>query len=115
MKNELLDVKQHLWCSEYDYKCNCYSPVMTTVAVKQLHITSLKGFYFYELDILGYKRAGVYSMQAKISCLWVNLPTFSKRHVNDNCDLTIQAVATCWFVDVAHKLRKCYSSISQIC
>jgi len=36
------------------------------------------------------------------------------RHENDNCDLTIQAVVTCWVVDVAHKLRKCYSSISQI-
>ena len=40
--------------------------------------------------------------------------TFSMRHENDNCDLTIQAVVTCWVVDVAHKLRKCYSSISQI-
>jgi len=35
------------------------------------------------------------------------------RHGNDNCDLTIQAVATCWFVDVAHKLWKHYN-ISQI-
>jgi len=28
------------------------------------------------------------------------------RHDNDNCDLTIQAVAMCWFVDMAHTLRK---------
>jgi len=35
-------------------------------------------------------------------------------HDNDNCYLTIQAVATCWVVDVAHKFRKRYSSISQI-
>jgi len=37
------------------------------------------------------------------------------RHV-DNCDLTIQAVANAKpaFVDVAHKLRKRYSNISQI-
>jgi len=36
------------------------------------------------------------------------------RHDNDNCHLTIQAVATCWFVDMAHKLRKHYSNILQI-
>jgi len=35
------------------------------------------------------------------------------RHENNNCDLTIQVVATCWFVDAAHKLRKHYSSISK--
>jgi len=37
-------------------------------------------------------------------------------HDNDNCDLTIQAVADVKpaFVDVAHKLRECYSNISQI-
>jgi len=23
--------------------------------------------------------------------------------------------AMCWFVDMVHKLRKCYSNISQIC
>jgi len=40
MKNELPYVKQHLWCYEYDYKCNYYLLVMPTVAVKQLHITS---------------------------------------------------------------------------
>jgi len=40
MKNELRYVKQHLWCYEYDYECNHYSLVMTTVAAKQLHITS---------------------------------------------------------------------------
>jgi len=28
------------------------------------------------------------------------------KHDNDNCDLTIQAVATCWVMDMAHKLRK---------
>jgi len=38
--------------------------------------------------------------------------TFPTRH--DNCDLTIQAVATCWFVDMVHKLLKRYSIISQI-
>jgi len=38
--NELRYVKPHLWRYEYDYKCNCYSLVMTTVAVKQLHVTS---------------------------------------------------------------------------
>jgi len=36
------------------------------------------------------------------------------RHDNDNRDLTIQVVTTCWVVDLAHKLRKRYSSISQI-
>jgi len=40
--------------------------------------------------------------------------TFSTRHDNDSCDLTIQAVATCWLIDVAQKLRKRYSRISQI-
>jgi len=35
MKNELRYVKQHLWGYECDYKCNCYSLVMPTVAVKQ--------------------------------------------------------------------------------
>jgi len=40
MKNELRYVKQHL-CRyyEYDYKCNRFSLVTTTVAVKQLHVT----------------------------------------------------------------------------
>jgi len=38
--NELRYVKPHLWRYEYDYKCNRYSLVMTTVAVKQLHVTS---------------------------------------------------------------------------
>jgi len=38
------------------------------------------------------------------------------RHVNGNCDLTIQAIATRWFVDVIiRKLRKRYSTIIQIC
>ena len=38
------------------------------------------------------------------------------RHDNDNCDLTIQAVANVKpaFLDVAHKLRERYSNISQI-
>ena len=40
MKNELRYVKQHLWRYEYDYKYNRYSLVTTTVAVKQLHVTS---------------------------------------------------------------------------
>ena len=40
MKNELHHVKQHLWRYEYDYKCNCYSLVTTTISVKLLHITS---------------------------------------------------------------------------
>jgi len=40
MKNKLLYVKQHLWRYEYDYKCNRYSLVKTTVAVNQLHVTS---------------------------------------------------------------------------
>jgi len=40
MKNELPNVTQHLWCYEYDYKCNRYSLVTTTATVKQLHITS---------------------------------------------------------------------------
>jgi len=53
-------------------------------------------------------------MQTEISCSWVNLIEISARHDNNNCDLTIQAVATFWVVDVAHKLRKRYSSISQI-
>jgi len=39
-KNELHYVKLHLWCYEYDYKCNRYSLVTTIVAVNQLHITS---------------------------------------------------------------------------
>jgi len=45
MKNELRYVKQHLWLYEYDYKCNCYSLVTPTVAVKQLH-TNLKILLF---------------------------------------------------------------------
>ena len=67
-------------------------------------------------SVLGYKRAGLYCTQAKTSCSWVNSSTFSTRHDNDNCDLTIQAVANVKpaFVDVAHKLRKGYSNISQI-
>jgi len=40
MKNELRYVKQHLWRYKYDYKCNRYSLVTTTVAMKQLHVTS---------------------------------------------------------------------------
>jgi len=40
MKNEWFYVKQHLWRHEYNYKCNRYSLVKTTVAMKQLHITS---------------------------------------------------------------------------
>ena len=38
------------------------------------------------------------------------------RHDNDNCDLTIQAVANVKqaFVDGAQKLRERYSNISQI-
>jgi len=42
--------------------------------------------------------------------------TFSTRHDNDNCDLTIQAVANVKpaFVDVPHKLRERYSNIQQI-
>ena len=40
MKNELHNVKQHLRRYEYDYKCSCYSLVMTTVAMKQLQVTS---------------------------------------------------------------------------
>jgi len=40
MKNELRYVKQHLWRYEYDYKCNRYLLVTTTVAMRQLHVTS---------------------------------------------------------------------------
>jgi len=40
MKHELRYVKQHLWRYEYDYKCNRYSLVTTTVAMKQLQVTS---------------------------------------------------------------------------
>jgi len=40
MKNELRCVIQHLWCYEYDYKCNRYSLVMPTITVKQLRVTS---------------------------------------------------------------------------
>jgi len=40
MKNELRYVKQHLWRYEYDYKCNRYSLLTPTAAVKQLHVTS---------------------------------------------------------------------------
>jgi len=40
IKNELRYVKQHLWRYEYDYRCNRYSLVTTTVAMKQLHVTS---------------------------------------------------------------------------
>jgi len=49
MKNELHYVKQHLWLCEYDYKCNCCSPVTTTVVVKQLHVTSSKDSTFLNL------------------------------------------------------------------
>jgi len=42
--------------------------------------------------------------------------TFSTRHDNDNCDLTIQAVANVKpaFVDEAYKLQERYSNISRI-
>jgi len=40
MKSKFRCVKLHLWCYEYDYKSNRYSLVTTTVAVKQLHVTS---------------------------------------------------------------------------
>jgi len=40
MKNELRYGKQHLWCYEYYYKCNRYSLVTTTFAMKQLQVTS---------------------------------------------------------------------------
>jgi len=40
MKNELRYIKQHLSFYEYDYKCNRYSLVTSTVAVQQLHVTS---------------------------------------------------------------------------
>jgi len=40
MKNEFRYAKQHLWQYEYDYKCNRYSLMTTTVPVKQLHVTS---------------------------------------------------------------------------
>jgi len=33
-------LKQHLWCYEYDYKCDRCSLVKPTVAVKQLDATS---------------------------------------------------------------------------
>jgi len=49
MKNELRYVKQHLWHYECGYKCNRYSPVKTTVAVKRLHVTSLKDSTFFNL------------------------------------------------------------------
>jgi len=42
-------VNLHLWRYEYDYKCNRYALVMTTVAVKQLHVTSLNGSTFLYL------------------------------------------------------------------
>jgi len=38
MENELRYVKQHLWRYENDYKCNRYSLVTTTVAMKQLQV-----------------------------------------------------------------------------
>jgi len=40
MKNELRYVTQHLWRYEYAYKCNRHSLVTTTVAMKQLQVTS---------------------------------------------------------------------------
>jgi len=46
MKNELRNVKQHLWRYEYDYKCNHYSLVTPTVAMKELHLTSYKDSTF---------------------------------------------------------------------
>jgi len=49
LKNELHFIKQHLWCYEYDYKCNRYSLVTQTVAVKQLHIISWKDSMFLNL------------------------------------------------------------------
>ena len=45
-KNELCYVKQHLWRYEYDYKRNRYSLVTTTVAMKQLQVTSWKDSTF---------------------------------------------------------------------
>jgi len=47
--NELRHVKLYFWCYEYDYKCNSYSLVTTTVAVKQLYVTSQKDFTFLNL------------------------------------------------------------------
>jgi len=38
--------KQHSWRYEYDYKCNRYSLVTTTVTVKQWQVTSQKDFTF---------------------------------------------------------------------
>jgi len=40
MKNELRYVKQHLWRYEHDYKCDHYSLLTPTVAMKQLQVTS---------------------------------------------------------------------------
>jgi len=40
----------------------CYEAVVSNI---------LKGFYFSKLDVLRYKRAGLYCTQAEISCLWV--------------------------------------------
>ena len=48
MKNEWLYVKQH-WHYEHDYKCNRYSLVTTTVALKQLHVTYYKDSPFLNL------------------------------------------------------------------
>jgi len=42
----------------------CYEAVASNI---------LKGFYFSKLRVLSYKRAGLYCMQPKTSCLWVNL------------------------------------------
>ena len=74
----------------------------------------LQRFYFSQCDVLGYKRAGLYCTQAKTSCLWVMLidifheAWYLWSH-NPGCCNVKPA-----FVDVAHKLRKRYSNISQI-
>jgi len=33
---------------------------------------NLEGFYFFKLDVLGYKHVGLHCMPAEISCSWVN-------------------------------------------
>ena len=40
IKSQFCYIKQHLWCYDYDYKCNHYSLVAPTVVVKQMHVTS---------------------------------------------------------------------------
>jgi len=51
-KNELRYVKQHFWRYEYDYKCNRYSLVTTTVASGVRRKFSWGGFIQWHMVVI---------------------------------------------------------------